>query len=84
VKILALAGPIPADVVAATIRMPVAMIRKVQGALCGGGDALTKAGLALFSAEAFVPAKPEHLDALEKLLSHFAEEPRPTSIPPPR
>jgi phosphonate transport system substrate-binding protein len=84
VKVLALAGPIPADVVAATIRMPVAMIRKVQNALCGGGDALKKAGLALFAAESFVPAKPEHLDALEKLLAHLGEDPRPTSIPPPR
>ncbi len=84
VKVLALAGPIPADVVAATIRMPVAMIRKVQAALCSGGDALTKAGLDLFSAEAFVPSKPEHLDALEKLMSHLGEDPRATSIPPPR
>jgi phosphonate transport system substrate-binding protein len=84
VKVLALAGPIPADVVAATIRMPVAMIRKVQTALCSGGDLLRLAGLDLFSAEAFIEAKPEHMAALQKLQTHLAEDPRATSIPPPR
>jgi phosphate/phosphite/phosphonate ABC transporter binding protein len=84
VKVLALAGPIPADVVAATIRMPVAMIRNVQNALCSSSNLLRLAGFDLFSAEGFTEARPEHMEALEKLLSHLAEDPRATSIPPPR
>jgi phosphate/phosphite/phosphonate ABC transporter binding protein len=84
VKVLALAGPIPADVVAATIRMPVALIRKVQRALASDDAALRRASLDLFAAESFVEARPEHLEPLEKLLAHLAEDPRATSIPPPR
>ncbi|HVY44332.1 MAG TPA: PhnD/SsuA/transferrin family substrate-binding protein [Minicystis sp.] len=83
VKVLALAGPIPADVIAASIRVPVALIRRVQRALAEAEPVRRAAG-SLFGADGFIDARPEHLDALQKLLAHLADEPRPTSIPPPR
>jgi phosphonate transport system substrate-binding protein len=85
VRVLALAGPIPADVFAASIRMPARMIRSVQRALCSGkSPALRRATEELFSAEGFLEARAEHLDPLSRLLGHMVEDPRTNSVPPPR
>jgi phosphonate transport system substrate-binding protein len=82
-RVIAVAGPIPSDVVAASIRMPVSTIRAVQRALMDPADrALAAAARALLDAEGFVEARSEHLDALTGLLSHL-DEVRFASIPPP-
>ncbi len=70
------AGPIPADVMAASVRVPVATMRKVQRALVGGVESeLHRAARVLFGAEGFVVALSEHLDPLAKLLASFDNEP---------
>ncbi len=84
VRLLALAGPIPVDVMAASIRVPVALIRAVQRALTGD-RALVEAARPLFHADAFVDATPDHLQPLAALLEHLVEDPRHlSSHPPPR
>jgi phosphonate transport system substrate-binding protein len=83
VRVLGLAGPIPCDVLAASIGVPVALIRAVQRAI--GPEAtpeLRAASRPLLDTDTFVEARPEHLDPLCALLSHMAEE-RPLTIPPP-
>ncbi|MRG96442.1 phosphate/phosphite/phosphonate ABC transporter substrate-binding protein [Polyangium spumosum] len=70
VHVITSAGPIPADVMAASVRVPVAVMRKVQRALVGSGEsALGRAARALFGAEGFVVALSEHLDPLAKLIA---------------
>jgi phosphonate transport system substrate-binding protein len=70
VHVITCAGPIPADVMAASVRVPVSMMRKVQRALVGAGDSeLGQAARALFGAEGFVVALSEHLDPLAKLIA---------------
>jgi phosphonate transport system substrate-binding protein len=76
VHVLALAGPIPADVIAAGIRLPVAQIRAVQRALCASpSPALKEAAARVFNAQGFVQAKPEHMAAITKLLEYM-DDPR--------
>jgi phosphate/phosphite/phosphonate ABC transporter binding protein len=74
VHVIARVGPIPADVIAAGVHVPVARIRAVQRALVGGEHAaLTAAGALLLEAEGFVVAEGAHLEPLEKLLG-FLED----------
>jgi phosphonate transport system substrate-binding protein len=74
VQVIARVGPIPADVIAAGVHVPVARIRSVQRALTSGAHpALTAAGTLLLEAEGFVPAQSSHLAPLEKLLG-FLED----------
>lgn len=74
VHIVARVGPIPADVIAAGVHVPVARIRTVQTALVSGAHpALSAAGSLLLEAEGFVAAQGEHLAPLEKLLG-FLED----------
>ena len=74
VHVIARVGPIPADVIAAGVHVPVARIRRVQTALTSGGHpALTATGALLLEAESFVVAQGEHLAPLEKLLG-FLED----------
>ena len=83
-QVIAYAGPIPADVVAASIRMPAPQIRAVQRALCGGTSAeLLRTASMLLGAEGFVPARSEHLDPLNHLLGYLEDIRHDSSIPPP-
>ena len=76
VHVITQAGPIPADVMAASVRVPVATMRKVQRALVGSGEnELGRAARALFGAEGFVVALSEHLDPLAKLIAGQEIEP---------
>ena len=84
VRVLASVGPIPADVIAASIRVPVPLTRALRDALLGAGDVAATAR-DLFGAEGFVAARAEHLDALTGLLSSIEDVSaniKPYSIPP--
>jgi phosphonate transport system substrate-binding protein len=86
VHVLALAGPIPSDVVAASIRLPAPMIRQFQAFLTGTLSARMKSAcLELLDAEGFVAAESEHITPLVKLLNHLDDSARRWhSIPPAR
>jgi phosphonate transport system substrate-binding protein len=74
VQVVARVGPIPADVIAAGVHVPVARIRQVQKALISGAHpTLTATGSLLLEAEGFVEAQSAHLAPLEKLLG-FLED----------
>jgi phosphonate transport system substrate-binding protein len=83
-QVIAYAGPIPADVVAASIRMPAPQIRAVQRALCdlANRDLLRTASM-LLGAEGFVEARSEHLDPLNHLLGYLEDVRHDSSMPPP-
>ena len=85
-QIVAVGGPIPSDVIAASIRVPVPTIRAVQRALCAGADVtLRGAASRLLGAESFVVPSAEHLDPLSRLLEYLDDPTTPTSVlPPPR
>lgn len=85
VQSICFAGPIPADVVAASIRLPVPAIRAVQRALCGlvGHAGLRAAAEKLFGAEGFVEAKSEHLEPLNRILGYLEDPRNDSSKPPP-
>lgn len=73
--IIAHAGPIPSDVLASSVSMPVAISRAVQRALTGGENrALKDAAGALLGADGFVIPESEHLEPLTALMS---SEPTP-------
>lgn len=85
VRVLALAGPIPSDVVAASVRLPVPVIRFIRDVLVHKmTDDLRKACRALFNAEGFVAAESEHMAPLVDLLNHFEDGARRhiSGIPP--
>ncbi|MCC6551656.1 MAG: PhnD/SsuA/transferrin family substrate-binding protein [Polyangiaceae bacterium] len=72
VRMLATAGPIPCDVIAASIRMPVSMIRRVQRVLLDPpSEDMRRAANELFGAEGFVEATSEHLEPMSDLLNHL-------------
>ena len=74
VQVIARVGPIPADMIAPVVHVPVARIRTVQRALVGGEHpTLTAAGSLLLEADGFVRAEGTHLASLEKLLG-FLED----------
>lgn len=78
VRMLATAGPIPNDMIAATIRTPVEKIRAVQRALLKPSDELRAAAAALLGAEGFAEASSEHLDPIQDLLA-LLDDPSPRS-----
>jgi phosphonate transport system substrate-binding protein len=85
VRMLATAGPIPADVLAATIRMPVSTIRTLQRALVAPpNEHMKRAAGALFSAEGFIEADSQHLEPLSSLLAHMEDRAERTVLPPLR
>ncbi|HSN96648.1 MAG TPA: PhnD/SsuA/transferrin family substrate-binding protein [Candidatus Nanopelagicales bacterium] len=71
VRMLATAGPIPNDMIAATIRTPVEKIRAVQRALIRPSEDLRAASAALLGAEGFVEASSEHLSPIQDLVDHL-------------
>ena len=85
VQSICFAGPIPSDVVAASIRLPVPQIRTVQRALCAlpSHAGLRAAAEKLFGAEGFIEARAEHLDPLNRILGYLEDPRNDSSKPPP-
>ncbi|AKT37038.1 phosphate/phosphite/phosphonate ABC transporter substrate-binding protein [Chondromyces crocatus] len=81
VRMLATAGPIPSDMIAATVRTPVEKIRAVQTALLHPSDELRVAATALLGAEGFIEVTSEHLAPIQDLLDHLDERIEHTPIP---
>ena len=73
VQIVSRVGPIPSDVIAAAVHLPVPRIREVQRALLDGEGPVAQAAATLVESEGFVEAQSEHLKPLEELL-HFLED----------
>lgn len=74
VRMLATAGPIPSDVIAATIRTPVTKIRAIQRALVSPpSEEMQAAAAALFGAEGFMEVSSEHLAPIQDLIAHLEE-----------
>lgn len=70
-------GPIPSDVIAASVHMPAADTRRLKQALLGGEHAdLTRAAKELLEADGFVAAVPSHLTPLSSLLQFLDGSPR--------
>lgn len=85
VRILALAGPIPADVFAASTRFDPAQAERVQRALLAcQGRRLREAARGLFGAEGFAAPRPGHLDAVAALLPRLDEHALRKSLSMPR
>lgn len=86
VHVVARMGPIPSDVIAAGVHVPVRLIRSVQTVLTAGANAELAAGAAqLMEAERFIAATSEHLKPLEDLLDFLEDAVHPwrSIIPPP-
>lgn len=84
VRLLALAGPIPADVIAVSTRLEPARAKLVQSALIEGRSArLREAARKLIGAEGFAAPRPGHLDTVAALLPRLDVDtvPRPASFP---
>lgn len=84
VRVLALAGPIPADVIAVSARLDPARVDRVRRAFISGTHPrLRAAARSLLGAEAFAAPRPGHLDAVAALLPRLDEHaiPRPASFP---
>ena len=78
VRVIANAGPIPSDVVAASARLGAAEARVVQEALLGGRFAeLRAASFGLLGAEGFVAPVAAHLRGLGLLLPRLDEHAQP-------
>lgn len=72
VRIVAMAGPIPADVIAASIRLPSSTIRTLREALVYSlTERLHRRSLDLFEAEGFTPVESHHMALLTHLLEHL-------------
>lgn len=78
VRVIAHAGPIPSDVVAASTRLGAAEARLVQDALLHGRHAaLRTAAMALTGADVFVSPVATHLQALALLLPRLDDHAQP-------
>ena len=80
------AGPIPADVIAASHGMPLETQEKLQRALVSSGDPeLARAARNLLGADGFVVPDDQHLHALMTVLQNLEEADGPgyTLFPPP-
>lgn len=78
-------GPIPSDVIAASLHVPAAAIRDLKQALLGGGDSnLSRATNDLLEAEGLVAASSSHLAPLASVLRFLDRSPRDSIAPGPR
>ena len=85
VRVLGHTGPIPADVMAASLRLDPSRAEIVRRALIEGRrPRLREAAKALLGAEGFAPPRPGHLDAVTALLPQLEEHALPKSRPLPR
>jgi phosphonate transport system substrate-binding protein len=77
ISVIAREGPIPADVLAASITLPATVSRAVQDALFSLADKqLARAARALLDAERFVPPQSDHLERFEKLIDQLESAPK--------
>jgi len=86
VHVVARVGPIPSDVIATGVHVPVPLIRAVQNALVAGDSPeITQTGAALMESERFISATSEHLKPLEDLLDFLEDAAHPwhSIVPPP-
>jgi phosphonate transport system substrate-binding protein len=86
VNVVARVGPIPNDVIAAGVHVPVKRIRLVRQVLTDREHPeLVRAGAELLEADEFLTVESEHLKALEDLLDFLEDAARPwrKSTPPP-
>lgn len=85
VQVVALAGPIPIDVIAASVSLPVSAIRIIRHALIAAPtNDLLRATFALMDATGFVAAESSHVAPLMGLLKHLGDEGRRAfSVYPP-
>lgn len=86
IRVIGASSPIPADVVAMSLRTPVLEGRLVQRALLGArpGTPLGDAAAQLFHAEGFDVPPPEHLRPLARVLDELDAARRFHSVPPGR
>jgi phosphonate transport system substrate-binding protein len=82
VRVLALAGPIPGDMLACAAHLDESLRSALAGALLGVHPGVQLAAQALLDADAIVPARAEHLEALGSLAMHVGEE-SDSTLPPP-
>jgi phosphonate transport system substrate-binding protein len=85
-RVIAHAGPIPNDMVAARAGLSSLLVRLIQSALIDVHNAqLREAARVLLAAEGFVVPTSEHLEPLEHLLAglHEADEKPHSMFPPP-
>ncbi|MFO0567225.1 MAG: PhnD/SsuA/transferrin family substrate-binding protein [Polyangiaceae bacterium] len=77
VNVLRCAGPIPSDILAASVHLPREIAREIADALTADGHSdVRRAASELLDATGFVPVDREHLAHLEELLSHLEVAPR--------
>ncbi len=76
-QVIARVGPIPNDVIAAGVHLPMQLEARVRHALLAEGTTQTSAAT-LLEADRLVPADDSHLEALTRLLSHL-DTPLPTN-----
>lgn len=67
-RVLAVAGPIPADVMAASARIEAPLVERFRRALLSPSRELERAAFELLRADRFLPATTEHLAPLTALL----------------
>jgi phosphate/phosphite/phosphonate ABC transporter binding protein len=85
VRVLAHAGPIPADVIARSRRLDDRAQRRIEHALVGGlSPRLRDASRVLLGAEGFALPRPGHLDAVAALLPRLDEHAIPRAVSWPR
>jgi phosphonate transport system substrate-binding protein len=84
-QVIALAGPIPSDVIAASTRLPEHLLARLQSSLVHNEDRrFAYTCKALFDAQGFAPANPAHSAPLRELLRHLDKATIGwRSVPPP-
>jgi phosphonate transport system substrate-binding protein len=85
VHVVALAGPIPSDVIAGSTRLAEHRLAKIQSCLVHSQDRRMRyVCRGVFDAEGFEPANPPHIEQLQTWLRHLDESALGwQSVPPP-
>jgi phosphonate transport system substrate-binding protein len=85
VRVIAHAGPIPADIMAVSSRLDPDVGARIQRALVGGRSSrLRDASQAMLGAASFVAPRPGHLDAVTALLPNLDDHALPRAAAWPR
>lgn len=81
VRVLKYAGPIPSDILAASVHLPPNVAQEIADTFVGAGHSAVKhAAQDLVDATGFIRVDREHLSHLEELLAYVEV---PASVPPP-
>jgi ABC-type phosphate/phosphonate transport system substrate-binding protein len=81
VHVIATIGPVPADSIVVSTRVPEPMREQIAAALCSLGGSALAAVRVLFRAERFERPPPGYLPSLEQLVGNVSSEPRSPSRP---